>query len=81
MSSQDELRHRFDYHRPTPDKSQVHEEVRAVLLHAALKLNDLVPDGREKSLMLTHLEDAMFWGNAGVARKPLPQPVTQSTLF
>jgi hypothetical protein len=81
MAEQDDLRRRFDYHRPTPDKSQVHEEVRTILLHAALKLNDLVPEGREKALMLTHLEDAMMWGNAGVARNPLPQPVTQHTLF
>jgi hypothetical protein len=30
----------------------------------------LVPDGREKSLALTKIEEAMFWANAGIARQP-----------
>lgn len=68
MITHDELRHRFDYHKPTPEKVLMHEEVRSVLLYTALKLNDIVPEGREKALMLTHLEDAMMWGNAGIAR-------------
>jgi len=32
-------------------------------------INDLVNDGREKSLAITSLEQASFWANAGVARE------------
>jgi len=33
-----------------------------------LELNEIIPDGREKSLAITHLEEVMFWSNAGLAR-------------
>jgi hypothetical protein len=32
-------------------------------------LNELVPDSREKSLAITHLEEAVMWANAGIARE------------
>ena len=32
-------------------------------------INKTVPPGREKSLAITHLEEVMFWANAGIARK------------
>lgn len=31
-------------------------------------LNQACPDGREKSLALTNLEQVMFWANASIAR-------------
>jgi hypothetical protein len=33
-------------------------------------LLDLLPPGREKALVLTNLEQAMFWANAAIARQP-----------
>ncbi|MGH3375967.1 MAG: DUF7681 family protein [Actinoallomurus sp.] len=32
-------------------------------------LNEVLPEGREKSLAITNLEQAMFWANAAVARQ------------
>lgn len=60
---------RFGYHQP-PDEATKHnhEAVRGILKAAAQDLVDVVPEGRERSVVLTKLEEAMFWANAGVAR-------------
>ncbi|GAF91583.1 unnamed protein product, partial [marine sediment metagenome] len=36
----------------------------------AMKIDQLCPDGREKSVAFTHLETAKFWASAAVARDP-----------
>jgi hypothetical protein len=63
-----ELRNRFTYHAPDNDKRFKHETVRSLLGDMAEELNDYLPEGREKSLVMTHLEEAMFWSNAAIAR-------------
>ncbi len=63
------LADRFTFHpADTVDKQILHATVRGICLEAAQNLNDLLPEGREKSLALTHLEETMFWSNAAVAR-------------
>lgn len=32
-------------------------------------LNEVVPDNRELALAITKLEEAVFWANAGIARR------------
>lgn len=64
-----ELHHRFQYHPPSNDKVvQHHARWRDVFDSVALDVNDAIPDGREKSLAITHLEEALFWVNAAIAR-------------
>lgn len=58
----------FKFHPATDITAPKHGEVRDICLTAALNLVELVPMGREQSLMLTKLEEAMMWGNAGIAR-------------
>lgn len=66
-----DIRNRFYYHAPkTEERRRAHEDVRTVCLTLAVALNDLVPDGREKSLAVKAVEDAMMWANAGIARQP-----------
>lgn len=70
MISEQELNRRFDFHpATTPERGEQHELVRAAVKTAAAALIDLVPAGRELATALTKLEEAMFWGNAGVARQ------------
>lgn len=67
MELQD-LDNRFNYHPPTPERAEKHETVRKLLRQVAGYLNENLPEGREKSLVVTHLEEAMFWANAAIAR-------------
>jgi hypothetical protein len=71
MTQLEDLELRFN-HYPPRDAATVerHERVRAVLLRAALQLDDALPECREKSLFLTHLEQSMMWANAAIARWP-----------
>ena len=60
---------RFDHHPPpTPAVADKHAEARLALKVAAAKLHSLCPFGREFSIVLTKLEEAMMWANAGIAR-------------
>jgi hypothetical protein len=64
-----DIENRFQFHPATSEeKRMAHGSVRDSLRTIAHYLNGVVPDGREKSLMMTHLEEAMFWGNAALAR-------------
>jgi len=42
--------------------------VRGHLIEAGEILMEEVPDGRERSVAMTKLEEVMFWANAGIAR-------------
>lgn len=47
-----------------------HELVRGICLSTAGDFDGLLPEGREKALAITKLEEAMFWANAALARQP-----------
>ncbi len=68
MDSAD-LENRFAYHPPaTAAKREAHASVRAECRRLADFLNERLPEGREKSLAVTHLEETMMWANAALAR-------------
>ena len=63
---------RFAYHKPKDESTAPrHESVRFVCREAAKAILAMVPPGREQALAITKLEEAMMWGNAGIARIPL----------
>lgn len=65
---QNEIDRRFDY-------AVLPETIRAQRVDFGAKckafaeeMNQVLPEGREKALAFTALEEAMMWGNAAVAR-------------
>lgn len=69
MSAED-IEHRFAFHAAsTQEKRDEHTSVRAACRDLALKIDADVPEGREKALALTKIEEAMMWANAAIARK------------
>ena len=70
MESAD-LENRFGFHPATPENGNgpKHDNIRSNALAWAAWLNETLPEGREKSLAITHLEEVMFWANAAIARR------------
>lgn len=64
----EDLSIRFGFHPADEDKGRKHDMARQTCQDAAEYFDDTLPDGREKSLVLTKLEEAMFWANAAIAR-------------
>lgn len=65
-----DLKNRFAYHPAnTPERQELHSLIRNELLEMAVWMEETLPAGREKSIVLTKLEEAMFWANAAVARQ------------
>jgi hypothetical protein len=64
-----ELARRFRYHAPGPRRQRIHNDLRDQFLGIAHNLNTaLVGESREKSLVMTAIEEASFWAHAHVAR-------------
>lgn len=71
MIYQSDLENRFEYHPPKDEATRVrHETVRAELLKVAMVIVGATNPGREQSLAVTKLEEAMMWANASIARQP-----------
>lgn len=64
-----DLENRFTYHNPNAENRPKHEQVNQTLLAVAEDFDELLPDGREKALALTKLEEVKFWSNASIARQ------------
>ncbi|MBR9800270.1 hypothetical protein GYB59_00590 [bacterium] len=66
----EEFHKRFSHHPPKDEHTiKRHEKVRNSIRRCVSDLLTVVPKCREQSAMLTKLEEAMFWGNAAVARE------------
>jgi len=63
-----DLETRFSYHAPKPGQPEKYVALRDRAKDLAYLIVELCPDSRERSLALTHLEDAIFDANASIAR-------------
>lgn len=64
----DDILNRFSFHPATETTGPQHDSVRGNCMELAMTLNANLPEGREKSLAITKLEEVMFWSNAAIAR-------------
>lgn len=67
-SVMNDLNNRFTYHSPLPGQPEKYEVIRGTGKELAILLVRACPKSRELSLALTHLEEAIFWANASIAR-------------
>lgn len=66
---EEDLEHRFRHHILLDGDTKAKLQVcRTDLLSVAKTINKLAPEGQEKSLALTKLEEAMFWTGAAIVR-------------
>jgi hypothetical protein len=66
--NQAELDRIFDFHPPRNEVDALaHEEVREAFKQLGRTLSNL-PNGRERSIVMTKLEEASFFAHAAVAR-------------
>ena len=59
----------FLYHRPSPEDTDKMRAIRGKFRELAHMINEMCPDGREKSSCMTRLEEAQFHANAGISRQ------------
>lgn len=64
----DRVENDFKFHPATEVTGPFHDAIRNELLQTATFIVSHTPAGREQSLALTKLEEAMFWANAAIAR-------------
>ena len=62
-----EIVDRYCYHKPTEQSVKEHEDLRIKFIFLASYLDGLLPNGREKSLAHTALQEASMWAHAAVA--------------
>lgn len=67
----EDLENRFTYHAPKPGQGSRYETIRTRAREFATLVGEFCPDSREKSLAITHLEEAVMWANAAIARNEL----------
>lgn len=73
-----DLKNRFTYHAPRGTQPERYVQIRADALGLAELIDRSVPDSREKSLAITHLETCVMWANAGIAREQESPDATKS---
>ena len=68
---QNDIEHRFGFHKATIEGANAtlpsHREIRLKFREFAEFLDDVLPDGRAKSVAFTELENASMWSHKAVA--------------
>jgi hypothetical protein len=70
MFSDDDLFHRFSYHKPADAHVPQFHEIRSQALDLARTMVAFCPPSAELVRALNHLDEAVFCANAAIARYP-----------
>lgn len=63
----EEIQNIFTYHAPVGTQTSRYEGLRHQAQQLAMTIQVFCPDGREKSLALTNVQQAVMWANAAIA--------------
>ena len=58
----------FKYYKPDAMQISIYQDIRNKAKDLALFIDMNCPDGRERSLAFTKVEEAVMWANASIAR-------------
>lgn len=64
----DQIDKTFTYHAPKDDQPERYVALRDMAKSLAYSIVKNTPSSREQSLAITHLEEAIFYANAAIAR-------------
>lgn len=64
-----DIENRFTYHRPTEAQAAKYPVLREKAKELAYLIDELCPNGREKALAMTNLENVIMWANASISRE------------
>lgn len=67
-----DLDRRLSYHPPHGDQAQRYGALRGAFKGVGSLMMQMCPQSRELSVALTHLETALMWSNAAIARNEPP---------
>lgn len=62
------IENNFSYHAPKEGQPEKYEAIRNKVKELAYFIEKECPDSREKSIVMTKLEEAVMWANASIAR-------------
>lgn len=60
----------FEAHKLSEQGLSEVETFKTQLAHVIREIDGLLPDGRERSIFLTKIEEAVFFGTKSIASKP-----------
>lgn len=68
----------FDFHILNEQGKNEVKKFKSTISAAITEIDSLLPQGREKSIFITKLEEAMFFGTRSIASKPENHTEVQS---
>ena len=65
----EQIENNFKYHTPKEDQPEKYNQLREKAKELAYLIDGLCPNGREKALAMTKLEEVTMWANSSIARQ------------